>query len=70
MREALYPIVPDHSHRLFCVCWKLTSSKAEDAGRAKTPIRQMMMLNHPTLRAKEIAPYLANCSPSLVYKKQ
>lgn len=60
----------DHSHRLFCVCRKLTSSKAEDAGRASTLIRQVMMLNHPPLRAEEIAPYLANGSPSLVYKKQ
>lgn len=59
----------EHSHRLFCVCRKLTSSKAEDAGRARTPIRQVMMLSHPPLRAEEIARYLANRFPSLVYKK-
>lgn len=39
----------------FSVCRKLT----EDAGRVRIMIRQAMMLNHPPLRADEIAQYLA-----------
>lgn len=49
-----------NSHRLLCVCRKLTSSKAEDAGKARITIRQVMMLNHPPRGADEIAQYLAN----------
>lgn len=63
--SALWPIVPCHSRGLSCVCRKLTSSEAKDAGGSRITIRQVMMLNHLPLRANEIGPHFGNRFPAL-----